>query len=584
MSTNELSELIAMGCPDLGSTTTNGSGSNSGSASGSSTQIHIYDEKRRLSVKQMTATELLAARAAAAMEIKQALIKVNEPSQQAASAPATPLAKFSSSNSLSFPPVAPATVVAASAPTSPLSENKADKPKTPLIVMELADSDTNESRSHSPGEAHLDAKVKLLPSSPAPRDRITSLPSILDDGMEEHLLSLSKSGKPTETSNPELNSSANSLRLQRSDDSNSPNSGSNLQPSSSNTSLHDMGGKGNCIMDSIELMRKQRCNRDNSRERRSDSLLDERRFNHERSNAPDRLHSSSISSIGSAVGGANSSLSLSLNPSKNTSRRNSNSSNISEVSTSATVVLPPTPPIFPLTKTNSAPNMERRRSSLSALFPGPSPLVAPEPILHTDPKVDEEYTKEEIAEIVQDTLEREIPTGKMIHRTKTPPPVGVSLGVNLKKVTPPRSHITVKKNEGPMLGVVLRKVEKKAPPQKSILDDDKPLYHLSIVRSDGKDHKPSDHHHHHTASKPKPKPAPLQKSATVAVKPNPGGILTGPQTATKIVQPAVPAKPQRPAPGVPITIQKIEGDKIIIIKKYIVPKNTKLPEHLIKVG
>lgn len=37
-------------------------------------------------------------------------------------------------------------------------------------------------------------------------------------------------------------------------------------------------------------------------------------------------------------------------------------------------------------------------------------------------------------------------------------------------------------------------------------------------------------------------------------------------------------------PGVPITITKIEGDKIIIIKKIIVPKNSKIPEQYLQVG
>ncbi|XP_065372157.1 probable dual specificity protein kinase madd-3 isoform X6 [Calliphora vicina] len=603
MSTNELSEMIAMGCPDLGSTPN----SNGGSASGSTTQIHIYDEKRRLSVKQMTATELAAVRAAAALEIKNALTKVSEPGQ-VASAPATPLPKTSGS-SFSFNNETPANYTA-SAPVTPLitsATNSKIMPKAPEIVMEYADSNSSSatqsyqpSRSPSIGEAQLDAKVKLLPSSPAPRDRITSLPSILDEGMDDHFLSLNSAAtknsnisNESRRSNNQLTASANSVLQQHSDDSMSPKDTTNyLQPSSSNTSINELSERRHIIMDSIELMRKQRKDRESTRERRSDSLLDERRIFHERSAAPDRLHSSSISSVSSAAGGV-SSVSVSLNPSKNTSRRNSNSSVISEVSTSATVVLPPTPPpLYPLTKTSSAPNMQRRKSSLSSLFPGPSPLVAPEPVLHTDPKVDEVYTKEEIQEIVKDTMNREIlqdntinreiPTGKQVHRTKTPPAVGVNLGVNLKKVEPPRTHITVKKNEGPMLGVVLRKVEKKQVPQKSILDDDKPLYHLSIVRSDGKDYKPSEHN---TTSKPKPKPVPLQKSATIAAKPNPGGILTGPQTPrVPHPVPQVPAKPQRPMPGVPITIQKIEGDKIIIIKKYIVPKNSKLPEHLMKIG
>jgi len=233
---------------------------------------------------------------------------------------------------------------------------------------------------------------------------------------------------------------------------------------------------------------------------------------------------------------------------------------------------PPQATKFPLTKTVSAPNvMNRRRSSLTSMFPGPSPLVAPEPSLHTnpDPKVQEQFEEDHRRRRMDDGY-REIPSGKMVHRTKTPPPVGTNLGVSLKRVTAPSGSITIKPKESPMLGVVLRRVEKKIVPQKSILDDDKPLYHFSIVRSDHKEHVP--------AQKPKPKPTPP------AAKPSPGGILTGPQVIRNAPKQPMPVKPQRPMPGVPITITKIEGDKIIIIKKIIVPKNSKIPEQYLQVG
>ncbi|XP_055848218.1 bromodomain-containing protein DDB_G0270170-like [Episyrphus balteatus] len=193
------------------------------------------------------------------------------------------------------------------------------------------------------------------------------------------------------------------------------------------------------------------------------------------------------------------------------------------------------------------------------------------------------------------------------HRVKTPPPVGVNLGVTLKRVEPVKTQISVK--NGPMLGVVLRKVEKKVEPIKSILDDDKPLYHLSIVRTGG-DSPPK------TKPKPKlkpklPKPVPLQKVATIAAIPltrpttsaaaTSGGAAAAAKppataaTAAKLGVPPSPSgtalqktksaasiRPPRPQAGVPITIQKIEGDKIIIIKKIQIPKNSKVPAGFIQ--
>ncbi|XP_037884877.1 serine/threonine-protein kinase STE20 isoform X7 [Glossina fuscipes] len=589
MSSSELSELIALGCPDLSST-----------SNGSNTHIHIVDEERRLSVKQMTATELAAARvAAAAAKIKVIIGKVDGINDE-------------STNSSSSASVAISATSATSQSPSRLTEQKKDYSTVSSgHASGEDDSLSNVSRSPSPGEIYLNTKVKRLPTSPAPRDRITSLPSVLDDGMEKHFLSLSKENDNNKslikTSNTSLSddeyahSVASTLSLKpqlehysqenvsvkgRSTTNERHNLNADVNDDErygSKSSLNALGtAKSRSIIDSIELLRKQRREREASRElernRPSRSFSpDERRLQHERSPAPDRLHSSSISSIGSTA----------LNASKTSSRR---SSNASELTTECSVSsVPTTPAAFPLSKTTSVPNMERRKSSLSDMFPGPSPLIAPEPVLHSIPiaPLKEEdaddllnkdnLSKDDVNKIVEDTLHRQIPTGKLVHRTKTPPPVGVSLGVNLKKVTPPRTHIVVKKNEAPMLGVVLRKVERKVVPQKSILDDDQPLYHLSIVRSDGKDHKP-------TSSASKPKPAPLQKSATVAAKPNPGGILTGPQAGARPVHPPPQTlyKPQRPQPGVPITIQKIEGDKIIIIKKFIIPKNGKIPEQYLK--
>uniref|UniRef100_W8B9T8 Uncharacterized protein n=1 Tax=Ceratitis capitata TaxID=7213 RepID=W8B9T8_CERCA len=633
---NEFSELIALSCPDLHSKNANGDGGG---------QVHVVDTQRRLSVKQMTATEFAAIRAAAAAEIKTAL--AHAAATVSVSAPATPAISNSSTGLLlttttakssmhktssksSIDNITPSVQVLGdtnkSVPTTPdlqsLQGLHTAKPFTPPTVdvdgsCSYSRSPYDDDRSQSPMRA-----TRLLPHSPAPPERIASLPNMLN---EQFLTQANADAGALRRFRKDGNSPKPQLDLHSADNlskghgavadayENETTSPSPQKNSSSKSSTEEYEisqnhqQKHQQIADSIELLRMHRRQRDvDAAEREIEperslspdvgarSMLSASNLlphlHRGRSPAPDRLHSASLSSIGSAL-----SASASVSVSKNTSRRGSAAS-------TAEVELPGTPlvtaalaspPIFPLAKTTSVPNMERRRSSLSALFPGPSPLVAPEPVLHTNPLLpkeedasDGELTAAEAHKLAEDALRREIPTGKMVHRTKTPPPVGVKLGVNLKKVSPPKSHIGIKKNDAPMLGVVLRRVEKKTVQQKSILDDDKPLYHFSIVR-EKKDNKPT------TTVAPKPKPKPtigLQKSATTAAvppKPNPGGILTGPQSsAVRPVQPVVqrPPQNQRPQLGVPITIQKIEGDKIIIIKKFIIPKNGKIPEQYLKVG
>lgn len=460
---NELSELIALGCADL--------------RPEENAQIQlIINSERRLSIKQMTATELSKLRAAAAAEAQ-------------ARARAETEAKA-------------AEVVARARARAALEAEEQ--------LQRVLEADRQRQLLKEEEERTRLAELNSLPSPvidqgglPASAVPLVILPNVLDDEAT------------SEESSPVKSKSH--------------------------------------LADSIELLRLQRAARDarshnRSRERSTSSVL---RRDHERSAAPERLHSSSISSINSA--------------SISDSRRGSTASAADRVDIST----PPAPTKFPLTKTVSAPNINRRRSSLTSLFPGPSPLVAPEPMLHTNPDIG---TEDGCTQTEGQDEYREIPSGKMVHRTRTPPPVGANLGICLKRVTAPSGSITIKPKDTPMLGVVLRKVEKKIVPQKSILDDDKPLYHFSIVRSDHKDYKP--------APKPKPKPAPP------AVKPSPGGILTGPQVVRTVNRSAAvaSAKPQRPQPGVPITITKIEGDKIIIIKKIIVPKNSKIPEQYLQVG
>lgn len=464
---NELSELIALSCADL--------------RPEENAQIQlIIDSERRLSIKQMTATELSKLRAAAAAEAEARARAETEAKAAEIVARARARAALEAEEQL---------------------QRVLEAERQRQLQKEAEERTRRAEQNSLPS---LVSDQGGLPASAAPRDRLVSLPNVLDD----------------EAASEESS------------------------PAKSNSHLAD----------SIELLRMQRAARDarshnRSRERSQSPLL---RRDHERSAAPERLHSSSISSINSA--------------SISGSRRGSTAS----ATDRADLSTPPTPTKFPLTKTVSAPNINRRRSSLTSLFPGPPPLVAPEPVLHTNSQI-ESGDGCNRSEGGQDGY-REIPSGKMVHRTRTPPPVGANLGVCLKRVTAPSGSITIKPKDAPMLGVVLRKVEKKTVPQKSILDDDKPLYHFSIVRSDHKEYKP--------APKPKPKPTPP------AVKPSPGGILTGPQVVRTVNRPAVvaPAKPQRPQPGVPITITKIEGDKIIIIKKIIVPKNSKIPEQYLQVG
>ncbi|XP_039495186.1 uncharacterized protein LOC120454172 isoform X8 [Drosophila santomea] len=509
---NEFSELIALGCPDLAAQ----------KPQGSSTQVElILNTERRLSIKQMTATDLATLRATAAAEAEARSRAQAEAEARAIAQEQLRQAREAESKARARAALEVQAQLQRVMESEKRRQQEDEERRSRQQAEEEQEDDEDEEEELAKGS---------LPTNLGPRERVASLPCNVDDAMEMHLLSVSQPKASSKDDSPPKKSTSH-------------------------------------IADSIELLRMQRAARDarSHNRTRERSISPER--NHERSAAPDRLQSSvSMSSLDSASVSA----SASRQPSKADSRRGS--------TTSATGVEPPLmaappsqPTKFPLTKTVSAPNMNRRRSSLTSLFPGPSPLVAPEPSLHTnpDPKVQEQLEEDRRRRRMDDGY-REIPSGKMVHRTKTPPPVGTNLGVSLKRVTAPSGSIAIKPKESPMLGVVLRRVEKKAVPQKSILDDDKPLYHFSIVRSDHKEHVP--------AQKPKPKPAPP------AVKPSPGGILTGPQVIRTAPKQPVPAKPQRPMPGVPITITKIEGDKIIIIKKIIVPKNSKIPEQYLQMS
>ncbi|XP_036673509.3 uncharacterized protein Doa isoform X10 [Drosophila suzukii] len=516
---NELSELIALGCPDL----------TAQKPAGGSTQVElILNTERRLSIKQMTATDLATLRAAAAAEAE-----ARSRSQAEAEARAIAQEQLRQAREAESKARARAALeVQAQLQRVMESEKRRKQEEEEAEEQRVRDqAQEEEDEDEEDDEEEEELAKGALPSNSGPRERIASLPSNIDDAMEMHLLSVSQPKGSSRDDSPPKKSTSH-------------------------------------LADSIELLRMQRAARDARSQKRTRERSISPDRNHERSAAPDRLQSSaSMSSLDSASISA----SASRQPSKAASRRGSTSS-ATGMEAPPVSPAPPQATKFPLTKTVSAPNvMNRRRSSLTSMFPGPSPLVAPEPSLHTnpDPKVQEQFEEDHRRRRMDDGY-REIPSGKMVHRTKTPPPVGTNLGVSLKRVTAPSGSITIKPKESPMLGVVLRRVEKKIVPQKSILDDDKPLYHFSIVRSDHKEHVP--------AQKPKPKPTPP------AAKPSPGGILTGPQVIRNAPKQPMPVKPQRPMPGVPITITKIEGDKIIIIKKIIVPKNSKIPEQYLQMS
>lgn len=179
-------------------------------------------------------------------------------------------------------------------------------------------------------------------------------------------------------------------------------------------------------------------------------------------------------------------------------------------------------------------------------------------------------------------------------RIKTPPAPSVKLGVALKKVTPPKTKITVKNHDAPMLGVVLRKVEKKVEPVKSILEDDKPLYHLTVVRN-GDNSKSSgktktvtvDKHQQKNATSTNATKTTADATKTSSTTNSSSNNKTSKTSSSTVTNNQVNKKPtsstalSKTQPRMPVTVQKIEGDKIIIIKKIPVPKNGKLPPHLL---
>lgn len=132
-------------------------------------------------------------------------------------------------------------------------------------------------------------------------------------------------------------------------------------------------------------------------------------------------------------------------------------------------------------------------------------------------------------------------------------------GISLRRVTPPKSTVTVKKNETPMMNVVLRKVEKK------LLEVPKPKHEktpppkrlTSAANSDLK------------LLKTKKIRNALNNSNAITKSKSTNDVLTkkdinaNDSLATKPLPPVNLLKTQRP----PLEIHKIEGDKIVIIRR-----------------
>lgn len=164
-----------------------------------------------------------------------------------------------------------------------------------------------------------------------------------------------------------------------------------------------------------------------------------------------------------------------------------------------------------------------------------------------------------------------------IHINKSKSAQDIRLGVSLRRVTPPKASIAIKKPETPLMNVVLRKVEKKLlePPKPEKLQNSPPPRKLTtikaikpkktkalnnqnaIVKSKStndvvgkqKENINSHHHHHHH-----------------------NGDATG-SNSVKPIPPINLLKARRP----PLEIHKIEGDKIIIIRR--IPRSKRVQDH-----
>lgn len=155
-------------------------------------------------------------------------------------------------------------------------------------------------------------------------------------------------------------------------------------------------------------------------------------------------------------------------------------------------------------------------------------------------------------------------------------------GIALRRVTPPKSTVTVKRSDAPLMNVVLRKVEKK------LLEPPKPIKHerspppknvsskttgLATSASTSAIVVPSPN------SKKKSRAVASDKSAAIAKSKSTNDVIgkqkekTGAAVATAVAKPPPPVnllKGHRP-----LEVHRIEGDKIIIIRR--VPRARRPP-------
>lgn len=178
-----------------------------------------------------------------------------------------------------------------------------------------------------------------------------------------------------------------------------------------------------------------------------------------------------------------------------------------------------------------------------------------------------------------------------INKSKTM--IDIRHGVTLRRVSPPKRPITVKQPDGPLRDVVLRKVEKKTlleppktprfekspPPRKLTFNRNKPKHHAAALNKTNAKNAHNNHHHsnnnNNSAAKPGSKAIPKSKST------NDVALAAKQQQAA--ADAAAKGKHKEPQVNLlktlrPLEVHKIEGDKIIIIRR--VPKSKRPKEAL----
>lgn len=144
--------------------------------------------------------------------------------------------------------------------------------------------------------------------------------------------------------------------------------------------------------------------------------------------------------------------------------------------------------------------------------------------------------------------------------------IDIRHGVTLRRVSPPKRPITVKTDAAPLTQVVLRKVERKTllePPKIPRFEKSPPPKKLTSCAN-------AKHHNNHNAKAAASKnPIAIPKSKST----NDVAIMAKQQLEAAVAKPVNLLKTLRP-----LEIHKIEGDKIIIIRR--IPKSKRAKEPL----